>query len=135
MIKVAKPFLPGGGSRPLRRCQWVCTETAAVGRTQVVASSDARGAAWLTVDIARAALKERGIPATKLTQQARIFGAEYRLVHDDTTLPTETPIPTRLWIRVVYHEEGSTTFGERVVRPLAHPVQPDIVGTCAVARQ
>lgn len=61
-----------------------------VARTQVVATSRARGAAWLTVDVARAALKERGIPATKLTQQARAFGAEYRLVHDAADRDTNT---------------------------------------------
>lgn len=50
----------------------------------------ARGQAWLTVDIARSALRERGIAATKLTQQAQVFGSHYSLVLDAADRDTNT---------------------------------------------
>lgn len=62
-----------------------------VRRTLVqVSSSRSQREAWLTVDVSREALKERGITATKLLKHAKIFGSQYRLVHDPADAETNT---------------------------------------------
>ena len=62
-----------------------------VTRTRLSATpSGAKGQAWLNVDISRAALRERGTTASKLLDEAKIFGAQYRLVHDSDDPATVT---------------------------------------------
>lgn len=46
--------------------------------------------AWLAVDVRRDALRERGLTATNLLKEARIFGSKYQLVHDPDDPDTVT---------------------------------------------
>lgn len=60
-------------------------------RTRLFASpSGAQGQAWLNVDVSRAALRERGTTASRLLEEAKIFGTQYRLVHDPKDPATVT---------------------------------------------
>ncbi len=54
-----------------------------VAKTRVSATSaGAKGEVWLNLDVARSALRERGITATKLLEESRVLGDRYCLVHD-----------------------------------------------------
>ncbi len=46
--------------------------------------------AWLTVDIARMVLEERGLTARSLLDQAAVFGSKFQLVHDASDVDTCT---------------------------------------------
>jgi hypothetical protein len=60
-------------------------------RTRLSATpTGAKGQAWLNVDISRAALRERGTTASKLLDEAKILGPQYRLVHDSDDPSTVT---------------------------------------------